>query len=95
MYEALVYCSNCGLLVGQCLHRRIQSYVKSLGTKARETLAQERGQKALEKRVAGLTSLLVASTLLNIAMPMVVGPLRKLTFVAAAFFGTKALPALL
>jgi len=26
---------------------------------------------------------------------MVVGPLRKLTFVAAAFFGTKALPALL
>ena len=57
--------------------------------------AQERGQKALEKRVAGLSSLLVASTLLNLAMPMVIGPMRKLTFVAAAFFGTKALPALL
>ena len=64
-------------------------------TLSSRSLAQERGQKALEKRVAGLTSLLVASTLLNIAMPMVVGPLRKLTFVAAAFFGTKALPALL
>ena len=64
-------------------------------TLSSRSLAQERGQKALEKRVAGLTSLLVASTLLNIAMPMVVGPLRKLTFVAAAFFGTKALPVLL
>jgi len=64
-------------------------------TLSSRSLGQERGQKALEKRVAGLSSLLVASTLLNLAMPMVVGPLRKLTFVAAAFFGTKALPALL
>lgn len=64
-------------------------------TLSSRSLAQERGQKALEKRVAGLSSLLVASTLLNLAMPMVIGPMRKLTFVAAAFFGTKALPALL
>jgi len=64
-------------------------------TLSSRSLGQERQQKALEKRVAGLSSLLVASTLLNLAMPMVVGPLRKLTFVAAAFFGTKALPALL
>jgi predicted unusual protein kinase regulating ubiquinone biosynthesis (AarF/ABC1/UbiB family) len=64
-------------------------------TLSSRSLGQERGQKALEKRVAGLSSLLVASTLLNLAIPMVVGPLRKLTFVAAAFFGTKALPALL
>ena len=64
-------------------------------TLSSRSLGQERGQKALEKRVAGLSSLLVASTLLNLAIPMVVGPLRKLTFVAAAFSGTKALPALL
>ena len=43
-------------------------------TLSSRSLGQERQQKALEKRVAGLSSLLVASTLLNLAMPMVVGP---------------------
>ena len=63
-------------------------------TLSSRSLEQERGQKALDKRVAGLSSLLVASTLLNLGLGAATGPMRRLTFFAAFFFGMKALPAL-
>ena len=59
------------------------------------SLEQERGVKALEKRIGGLQALLVASTLLNLALGAATGPMRRLSFVAAAFFGMKALPSVL
>ena len=56
--------------------------------------AKERSVKALDKRVAALSSLLVASTLLNLALGAATGPLRTLLLYATGFFGLKALPAL-
>ena len=58
------------------------------------SLEQERSSKALDKRVSSLQALLIASTLLNIGLGAATGPLRRLTFVAAAVFGMKALPGL-
>ena len=56
----------------------------------------ERGIKSLEKRLASLQGLLIASTLLNLALgatagPLASGPVRKLAFLAAGVFGIKAL----
>ena len=64
-------------------------------TLSSRSLEQERSGKALDKRVKSLTSLLVASTLLNVALGAAVGPWRKAAFWGAAFFGLKGLPALL
>ena len=64
-------------------------------TLSSRSLEQERSGKALDKRVKSLTSLLVASTLLNVALGAAVGPRRKAAFWGAAFFGLKGLPALL
>ena len=44
---------------------------------------QERGVKALEKRIAGLQALLLASTILNLAIGAAAGPLRRVAFAAA------------
>ena len=56
----------------------------------------ERGIKSLEKRLASLQGLLIASTLLNLALgatvgPLASGPVRKLAFLAAGVLGLKAL----
>ena len=64
-------------------------------TLSSRSLEQERSGKALDKRVKSLTSLLVASTLLNVALGAAVGPWRKAAFWGAAFFGLKGQPALL
>jgi hypothetical protein len=56
----------------------------------------ERGIKSLEKRLESLQGLLIASTLLNLALgatagPLASGPVRKLAFLAAGVLGLKAL----
>ena len=54
----------------------------------------ERGVKALEKRVASLQALLLATTLLNLCLGAAASPLRRVGFIAAGFLGLKALPGL-
>ena len=63
-------------------------------TLSSRSLEQERGVKALEKRVSSLQALLIASTLLNVALGAAAGPARRVAYFAAAYFGMKALPGL-
>ena len=61
-----------------------------LTTRSR-SVETERGIKKLEQRVSSLHSLLLASTLINVALGATAGPLRRLAFVAAAVLAVKGL----
>jgi len=61
-----------------------------LTTRSR-SVETERGIKSLEKRVSSLHALLLASTILNLALGAAAGPFRKLAFIASGVLSLRAL----